>query len=175
MSKEAYWRRFVTTRSCLVLVLFLGLPGGLCAQKEQDSWSALNGLKAGRGIEVIESHMQRDAGEFVNVTDEVLTLQEGGSDVSIKREDIVRVSTSSALRRGEHAVIGLVVGGGIGAAIGAWAGSSHGFLGGSDRGIAALVGIVIGAPSGALVGAVIPAHTTVYRADLVAAHKTTSP
>jgi hypothetical protein len=108
----------------LVLVLFLGLPGGLCAQKEQDSWSALNGLKAGRGIEVIESHMQRDAGEFVNVTDEV-TLQEGGSDVSIKREDIVRVSTSSALRRGEHAVIGLVVGGGIGAAIGALAGSSH--------------------------------------------------
>jgi hypothetical protein len=111
MSKDAYWSRFVTTRSGLVLVLFLGLPGVLCAQKEQDSWSALNGLKAGRGIEVIESHMQRHAGEFVNVTDGVLSLQEGGSDVSIKREDIVRVSTSSAPRRGEHAVIGLVVGG----------------------------------------------------------------
>jgi hypothetical protein len=155
-------------------MLFLGLPGALCAQKDQDSWSALNGLKAGRGIEVIESRMQRHAGEFVNATDEVLTLQEGGSDVSIKREDIVRVSTSSAPRRGEHAVIGLVVGGGIGAAIGALAGSSHGFLGGSDRGIAALVGIVIGAPSGALVGALIPAHTTVYRAAPVVAHKTTS-
>jgi len=27
-----------------------------------------------------------------------------------------------------------------------------------------LIGIVIGAPSGAIVGAVVPAHTTVYRA-----------
>jgi len=37
-------------------------------------------------------------------------------------------------------------------------------LGGSSRGITALVGIVIGAPSGAAVGAALPAHTTVYRA-----------
>jgi hypothetical protein len=119
--------------------------------------------------------MKHHAGKFINVTDEVLTLQEAGSDVSIKREDIVRVSTSSAPRRGEHAVIGLVVGGAIGAAIGAASGSSHGFLGGSDRGIASLVGIVIGAPSGALVGAVIPAHTTVYRALPRTSHQTTPP
>jgi uncharacterized membrane protein len=154
----------MTSRSFLVLVLFLGLPAALCAQKQQGSWSDLRGLKVGQGIEVIESSMKHHDGEFINVTDEVLTLQEAGSDVSIKREDIVRVSTASGARRGEHAVIGLVVGGLIGAAIGAASGSSHGFLGGSDRGIAALVGIVIGAPSGALVGAVIPAHTTVYRA-----------
>ena len=124
----------------------------------------MRGLKVGQGIEVIESSMKHHGGEFVNVSDEVLTLQEKGSDVSVKRQNVVRVSTASGARRGEHAVIGLVVGGGIGAAIGALAGSSHGFLGGSDRGIAALVGIVIGAPGGALVGAVIPAHTTVYRA-----------
>ncbi len=162
--RQANWRRLMTSRSFLVLVLFLGLPAALCAQKQQGSWSDLRGLKVGQGIEVIESSMKHHDGEFINVTDEVLTLQEAGSDVSIKREDIVRVSTASGARRGEHAVIGLVVGGLIGAAIGAASGSSHGFLGGSDRGIAALVGIVIGAPSGALVGAVIPAHTTVYRA-----------
>lgn len=175
MSKEASWRRLLISSTRLILVLFLSLPATLYAQKQQASWSDLRGLRAGQGIEVIETSMKRHGGEFVSVSDETLTLQEKGSDVSLKREDIVRVSTSSGPKRGEHAVIGLVVGGGIGAAIGALAGSSHGFLGGSSRGIAALVGIVIGAPSGALVGAVIPAHRTVYRAAPVGAHKTISP
>ena len=165
----------MTSRTRLTLLLFLGVPAALWAQKQQGSWSDLNRLKAGQGIEVIESRMQRHTGEFVNVTDQVLTLQAGGADLSIKREDIVRVSTSSGPRRGEHTVIGLLVGGAIGAGIGALAGSSHGFLGASDRGIAALVGIVIGAPSGALVGAMIPAHSTVYRAAPGTYHPTTSP
>lgn len=156
--------RFMNSRLCLFVVLFLALPSVLWAQDGKRSWSDLNRLKPGQGIEVIGFRMQRHSGKFINVTDQSLTLREGGSELSIKREEIVRVSTSSAPRRGEHAVIGLVVGGGIGAAIGALSGSSHGFLGGSDRGIAALVGIAIGAPAGALVGAAIPAHTTVYRA-----------
>jgi hypothetical protein len=175
MSKEAYWRWLVTSSAPLILLLFLGFPATVRAQKANDSWSNLNGLKAGQGIEVIETSMKHHGGQFVSVADEMLTLKEKGSDISLKREDIVRVSTASGPRRGEHAVIGLVVGGGIGAAIGALAGSPHGFLGGSSKGIAALVGIVTGAPSGALVGAVIPAHRTVYRAAPGAAHKTTSP
>jgi hypothetical protein len=136
----------------------------LRAQTQQGSWSNLNRLKAGQGIEVIESSLKHHAGKFVTVTDESLTLKENGSDVSVKREDVVRVSTSSGPKRGEHALIGLVVGGAIGAGIGAASGSNTGFLGGSSRGIAALIGIVIGAPSGAIVGAVLPAHTTLYRA-----------
>jgi hypothetical protein len=118
---------------------------------------------------VIEASMKRHGGQFVSVSDDVLTLQEKGSDVSVKREDIVRVSTASGARRGEHAVIGLVVGGLVGAAIGAASGSSTGFLGGSSRGLTALVGIAIGAPSGAAVGATIPAHATIYRAAPAAA------
>jgi hypothetical protein len=44
-------------------------------------------------------------------------------------------------------------------------------LGGSSRGITALVGLAIGAPSGAAVGATIPAHATIYRAaPAVATH-----
>jgi len=147
-------------RPILILVFFLGLPAALGAQT-QGSWSNLNRLKAGQGIEVIESSMKRHAGKFVTVTDELLTLKENGSDVSVKREDVARVSTSSGPKRGEHALIGLVVGGVIGAGIGAASGSL--------RGIAALVGVVIGAPSGAVVGAVLPAHTTVYRAAPAAA------
>jgi len=158
--RPANWRRHVTSRTCLILVLFLGLPAALWAQKQQGSWSDLRGLKVGQGIEVIESSMKHHGGEFVNVSDEVLTLQEKGSDVSVKRQNVVRVSTASGARRGEHAVIGLVVGAAGGAGIGAAAGSgSKGWVG-----LSALVGIAIGATSGAIVGAVIPAHTTIYRA-----------
>ena len=111
--------------------------------------------------------MKHHAGNFVTVTSELLTLKENGSEVSVKREDVARVSTSSGPKRGEHALIGLVVGGAIGAGIGAASGSKGGFL--DTRGIGALIGIVIGAPSGALVGAVLPAHTTAYRAAPAAA------
>ena len=162
--RPANWRWHVTSRTCLILVLFLGLPAALWAQKQQGSWSDLRGLKVGQGIEVIESSMKHHGGEFVSVSDDVVTLQEKGSDVSVKREDIVRVSTASGARRGEHAVIGLVVGAAVGAGIGAAAGSgSKGWVGLSE-GVGALVGIAIGATSGAIVGAVIPAHTTIYRA-----------
>jgi hypothetical protein len=156
--------QLLTPWQYLMLVLFIGLPASLCAQKAKGSWSDLKDLKSGQGIEVIESSMKSHHGQFVDVTDQVLIVQEGGADVSIRREDVVRVSTGSAPRRGEHALVGLVVGGAIGAGIGAASGSAHGFLGGSSRGISSLVGIVIGAPSGALIGAVIPAHTTIYRA-----------
>jgi hypothetical protein len=163
-NRKAYWR-LMTSRPCLILVLFLGLPAALSAQAQQRQWSDLNGLKVGQGIEVVESNMKSHGGEFVAVSDEGITLREKSSDVSVKREDVARISTASGARRGEHAVIGLVVGGLIGAGIGAMAGSGTGFLGGSSRGITALVGVVIGAPSGAAVGAVLPAHTTIYRAE----------
>jgi hypothetical protein len=156
-------------RAVLIPVLFLGLASVLGAQTQQGSWSNLSRLKAGQKIEVIESSMKQHVGKFVVVTDEFLTLKENGSDVSVRREDIFRVSTSSGLKRGEHALIWLVAGGGLGAGIGAASGSSTGFLGGSSRGIAALAGIVIGVPSGAIVGAVLPVHATVYRATPAAA------
>lgn len=156
-------------RALVFLLLLLGIPSALVAQTQSGSWSNLNGLKAGEGIEVVESSMKHHTGEFVSVNDEQLTFKEKGSDVSVKREDVARVSTSSGAKRGEHALIGLVIGAAVGAGIGAASGSNTGFLGGSSRGIAALVGLVIGAPSGAVVGAVLPAHTTVYRAPTTAA------
>ena len=69
----------------------LELPAALCAEKSLGSWSNLHGLEVGQGIEVIESSMGHHSGEFVTVSDDVATLQEKGSDVSVKREYIVRV------------------------------------------------------------------------------------
>jgi hypothetical protein len=169
--RPANWSRRVTSRACLILVLFLGLPAALWAQEQQGSWSDLRGLKVGQGIDVIESNMKHHGGEFVSVSDDVVTLQEKGSDVSVKRKDIVRVSTESGARRGEHAVIGLVLGAAVGAGIGAAAGSGSKSWVGLSEGVGALVGIAIGATSGAIVGTVIPAHTTIYRAaPAVATH-----
>ncbi len=149
-----------------IFVLLLAFPAALAAQSQHGSWSDVNGLKAGQGIEIIEFNMKRHAGEFINATEQMITLKEKekDSDVTVRREDVARVSTSSRPKRGEHAIIGLVVGAGIGAAIGAASGSSTGFLGGSSRGITALVGLAVGGPSGAVVGAVLPAATTIYRA-----------
>jgi len=157
------------SRALGLLLLLLGITSALVAQTTSEPWSNLNRLKVGQGIEVIESSMKHHAGEFVSVSDEHLTLKEKGSDVSVKREAVARVSTSSGAKRGEHALIGLVIGAAVGAGIGAASGSKTGFLGGSSRGITALVGLVIGAPSGAVVGAVLPAHTTLYRAPTTAA------
>jgi hypothetical protein len=164
-------RRRMTSRLgfALVFVFFLGLPGALSAQKQQGQWSDLRGLRVGQGIVVIEASMKHHDGDFISLTDEAVTFQEKGSDISLKREAVVRVSTASGARRGEHAVIGLVVGGLAGAGIGAAAGSGSKSWLGQAEGVGALIGVVIGATSGAIVGAVIPAHTTIYRAGSVAA------
>jgi hypothetical protein len=159
----------IVRRPVLIFVLLLGFPCALTAQTQESSWSSLNRLKVGQGIEVLEASLKHHSGKFVIVTDELLTFKENGSDVSLKREDVMRVSVSSAPKRGEHALIGLVAGAAAGAGIGAASGSNTGFLGGSSRGINAVIGIAIGGPSGALVGAALPAHHTVYRAAPVAA------
>jgi len=159
----------MTSRTGFVLVLFLAVPALLSAQKQKGQWSDLNGLKAGQGIDVVESNMKSHSGEFVTITDEAITLREKGSDVSVKRENVVRVSTSSGARRGEHVVIGLLAGAAVGAGIGALAGSrSKGWVGLSE-GVGALVGIAAGGTGGAIVGAAIPAHTTLYRTAPAAA------
>jgi hypothetical protein len=153
---------------CLMLILILipifilGLPAALRAQS-QNQWSDLKGLRVGQGIEVIESSMKNHGGTFVALSDEEIILREKNSDVSMKRENVVRVSTTSGARRGEHAVIGLVVGGVVGAGIGAASFEKGAYIG-KWRGVGALVGVAIGAPSGAAVGICFPAHATIYRA-----------
>jgi hypothetical protein len=160
----------LTSRLGLIIVVFLGFPAALFAQKQQGQWTDLRGLRTGQGIEVIETSMKHHGGEFVSVSDEMLTLQENGSDIAVKREDVVRVSTTSGARRGEHAVIVLLAGAAIGAATGVGIGSTPSAEGAFfTRGIGALVGIIVGAPTGAAIGALIPCHATIYRAAPAAA------
>jgi hypothetical protein len=86
-NRQARGGLFLTSRTYLLLVFFLGLPAVLGAQTRQSSWSNLNGLKAGQGIALIEFSMKRHNGGFVTVCEESLTLKENGSDVSIYRKN----------------------------------------------------------------------------------------
>ena len=62
-------------RRVLSALMLFGIPAALVGQTPDGSWSNLNSLRAGQGIEVIESSMNRHAGEFISVTDELLTLK----------------------------------------------------------------------------------------------------
>jgi hypothetical protein len=64
-NRQARGGLFLTSRTYLLLVFFLGLPAVLGAQTRQSSWSNLNGLKAGQGIALIEFSMKRHTGGFI--------------------------------------------------------------------------------------------------------------
>jgi hypothetical protein len=87
---------FKTSLPLVALMFLLGIPALLSAQNQKVSWS----LRVGQGPAVIESSMKHQSGEFVAVTDELLTLKGSGTDILIKREDVARVSTSSGPKAG---------------------------------------------------------------------------
>jgi hypothetical protein len=91
---------FKTSLPLVALMFLLGIPALLSAQNQKVSWSNLNSLRVGQGPAVIESSMKHQSGEFVAVTDELLTLKGSGTDILIKREDVARVSTSSGPKAG---------------------------------------------------------------------------
>ncbi len=79
-------RKFALT----AILLGMSLPSR--AQTTQASWEALNTLHAGQRIEIVETNLKKHKGTFSTVTDEALQVREGGSDVGIKKENVMRDS-----------------------------------------------------------------------------------
>src|SRR5215467_5166258 len=75
-------------RNLAIVAILLGMPVLSHAQTNRNSWDALNTLHVGQRIEVVETNLKKHKGTFSTVTDEVIQLREGGSDVGIKREDV---------------------------------------------------------------------------------------
>lgn len=86
-------------RKLAVALMLLGTPILSRAQTPTNSWAALNALHAGQRIEIIETNLKKHSGTFSTVTDEAIQLREGGSDVGIRKEDVMRVTLHGPMRK----------------------------------------------------------------------------
>ena len=139
----------------------------LQAQKPgKDSWDNLNHLRAGQKIQVVQMDMKSLKGNFLGLTDEMISLRVKRDEVVVPREDVFRVSFRGKPKRLQNSLIFAGVGALVGAISGAAVGA--GFHEAGETGVFMLVFTPIGAGVGAAVGAAAPLgnHETVYRAKI---------
>lgn len=147
-------------RATLALVFLFLVSGFALAQSAQDSWDNLKQLHSGQKIEVVDMKMKTLKGEFVTFTDEAITLREGGTEQSVERTNVVRVTVRDTSHRTRNMLLGAGIGGGIAiaATIVPLAASSN-----EGNGCGACVAaIAAGFGGGAALGA-IPGNRTIYR------------
>lgn len=106
-------------RKIAIVATLLGVPLLTPAQTPQNLWSALNTLHVGQRIEIVETNLKKHNGTFSTVTDEAIQVREGGSDVGIKKENVLRVTLLDKSHRLRNAFLLGGVGGGAGAGIAA--------------------------------------------------------
>jgi hypothetical protein len=154
-------------RNRLIVLCILGASCVAWSQHKPDTWENLNSLHTGQKILVFESNSKKISGEFQSVSETAISVEVGGGVQEIQREEVrsVKLRSSHRLR---NALIIAGIGGGVGAGIGAATFHSCGneFLCIQPGGRALPAGIfgLTGALGGAAVGALLPAHSTIYKA-----------
>lgn len=121
------------------------------AQAGKNRWENLQRLKPGSKLSIKSKTGQKYRGKFVVVTDDAITLTEGGGrNVEVKREEIAEIRRKSgAMTAGYAAILG-----GLGFAAGY--GVGYGIGEATRAGFAVEYPIaVMGAAAGAVVGAII--------------------
>jgi hypothetical protein len=144
----------------LFIMLSLLIPSVGLAQKPQDSWENVMQVPVGQKLKVVDMKWKAWTGRLVNATEEAMTLQTGKGEVTVAREEVLRVTDLGWSKRGRNALIGFAVGTLVGTAV---------VAGEEDLvpwGKIVIATGMFGAP-GALVGAAIPSHPTIYRAKPV--------
>jgi len=132
----------------------------------ESEWGNLQRLRVGDKVEVVRYNLSKHKGKMLAWTEESISLRLKNQEVTIPREDVYRVTWLSKSKRRRNALIGLVVGAGVGAVFGA---NIRGDLGPGDRGYvtaaeaAGVMSLFFGG-IGAGVGAAFPSHPTIYRA-----------
>jgi hypothetical protein len=141
------------------LMLAVSLPAGGAVQGQ---WDNLQSLRKGQGIQVVQMDLKSFGGNFLEVSDEAIRMRIKKEERRIPRSEVFRVSVRIPSRRARNALIGLAVGGGLGAGVGA---ALFYRTGGIDFAQAIIGGTtVIGAGIGAGTGAAFPGYATLYRA-----------
>jgi thiamine pyrophosphate-dependent acetolactate synthase large subunit-like protein len=137
------------------------MPCSVRAQDSKANWKALNDLRAGEKIELVETSMKKHVGTFSTVTEEAIQMREGSNDIGIPKAGVARVTVLDKSYRLRNSFIFGTVGAGAGAGI-ATAATRPSII---ARGAVVAVGAMVGLVGGAGVGAAIPSHPTIYRAE----------
>lgn len=143
-------------RPRLILVLLV-CGFSLSAQ----SWDALNVLKPGDRITVLDTSDKEHKGDFTGVTTDAVSLKTGKGEVAVERARVRRVQVRSNSKRTRNALIGLAIGVTVGVVADQTAGAYFRNESGESAGARALTYIAPIALFGGL-GA-LPAYRTVYR------------
>lgn len=126
-----------------------------------DDWENLTHIRPGRTITVVKRNLAQITGDLVTATDSSVTVRSGGTEQTIPRPDVLRLSVREGKKRVRNLLIGLAAGAGGGAAIGPVF-ARNSFSSKDKRfiiGITTLFGLGIGGG----VGASIPGHREIYR------------
>src|SRR5258708_33228002 len=81
---------------------------------EKSDWSSLKQIAAGQTIKVIVKDGTSSQGDFQSATEDALVLRVAGSDRSIARDTIRRISLKTNGHRGKHVLIAAAIGAGGG-------------------------------------------------------------
>lgn len=130
-----------------------------CGPAAAQSWDALRDVR-GQHVKVVNASGEAQKGICDSVTADGITVQAGGSRVTIERNKVRRVQVRSGARRVRNLVIGAAIGLAVGITVDQTVGAYlRNETGDSGR------GITYAAPIVALggIGAALPGYRTVYR------------
>jgi uncharacterized protein YcfJ len=125
----------------LIVLLYTGLTFA------QDSWSRVESIPVGQRVR-IETATQKQTGQLVSVSDDSVRLD----TTTVLRSEVTRVYVQSASHRKRNAIIGTVIGAGVGIAVYA----TLGLLLRNEGGEGTEVLLIAPAAAGAAIGAAIP-------------------
>jgi hypothetical protein len=133
----------------------------------QASWSNLGNLARGDDVKVLVSHGSAQRGTFQSVTGNAMVVHLPAGDQTFERQNVTQVLVKREGHRGRHALIGLLVGGGVGLGIGAVSDRGHkgDWIFGNNFGKAFFT--PVGAGVGTTIGALLPGGgwKTIYEAQ----------
>ena len=150
--------------SALVLSLCSASLHG--ADKPEAAWGNLNQLRGGQKIRVVQKSLKFQEGEFLRFSETAISFRVKNDDLSVPRDEVLRITLRAGHRRLRGALLGMLVGGGVGLVVGAFQDRKYDCSDpSSDYCYHKMAGGVIGLGIGAAAGAAVPPrYQTIYRA-----------
>ena len=163
--RNRYWRISMKIRKKIAKVVAFGLivmiarPQIIFAQAPptpiRGSWDAVKALLPGNEMSVRLRNGQKLKGTLISVSDTVLTLERRKNTTDVNRGDVLRVYRVVKKSNAKGAIIGVLIGAGVGGLLGKLAEPEYS----DDPGLAPVVFGFLGALIGVGIGAAISGRT----------------